>query len=129
MDAGIFLTYLIHIEWSKDLHPRTLTFDIAQFFPFLNYQLLPIILNKASFDFQISYYYLINRQMQCIWNYFVSPFFKTDVSIDQGSAFSPILSTIYIASIFHIFKNRSKMLLSSISVLTLSFVDNSLLIS
>jgi len=43
----------------------TLAFDITQFFPSLNYQLLSMILNKAGFDSQISSFfsdYLINRQ-------------------------------------------------------------------
>ena len=55
-------------------------------------------------------------------------FSKTDIGIEQDSAFSPIPSAIYTVSIFHIFEKRSKILLSSISVLTLLFVDNSLLI-
>ena len=81
----------------------TLAFNIAQFFPLLNYQLLPKILSKAGFDSQISNFsssYLINRQTQYIWNHFVSLFFK---GIGQVSVLSPILSTLYIASIFHIF--------------------------
>ena len=41
----------------------------------------------------------------------------------------PILSALYIAPIFHIFKKRTKNLLCLIQVSTLSFVDNSLLIS
>ena len=81
----------------------TLVFNIAQFFPSLKYQLLPKILSKAGFDSQISNFsssYLINRQTQYIWNHFVSLFFK---GIGQVSVLSPILSTLYIASIFHIF--------------------------
>ena len=55
-------------------------------------------------------------------------FSKTDIGIEQDSALSPIPSAIYTVSIFHICEKRSKILLSSISVLTLLFVDNSLLI-
>ena len=43
-----------------------------------------------------------------MWNNFVFPFFNIDVGIDQGSALSPILSVLYITSIFHIFEKRSK---------------------
>jgi len=50
-DAGIYLIHLIYIGWTKDLHMSTLTFDIVQFFPSLNHQLLLKILSKASFDF------------------------------------------------------------------------------
>jgi len=47
--------------------------------------------------------------------------------VEQGSVLSPILSTLYISSIFHIFERRSKNL--TILVLFLSFIDNGLLIS
>ena len=49
----------------------TFIFDIAQFFPFLNHQLLLKITSKAGFDSQIFYFfsdYLINRQTQYMWN-------------------------------------------------------------
>jgi len=48
---------------------NTLTFDIAQFFPLLNHQLLPIILDKAGFNSKIlSLFsnYLISRKTQYI---------------------------------------------------------------
>ena len=67
IDTGIFLTHLIQVEWIKGLHTSTLALDIAQFFSSLNYQLLPIILNKVGFDIRISQFfssYLINRQTQ-----------------------------------------------------------------
>ena len=114
----------------KSLHTSTLAFDIVHFFPFLNHQLLPMILNKASFDSKISQFfssYLINRQTQYVWNYFTSPFFRANVSIGQKSALSLILSAFYIASIFHIFEKRAKNL--SISVSFLLFVNNGLFVS
>ena len=49
--------------------------------------------------------------------------------MDQGSAFSSILSILYIALIFHNFENRTKNILSPISVSILSFIDDSLFIS
>ena len=91
-----------------------------------------MILNKAGFDSQISSFfsdYLINRQIQYIWNSFVSPFFKANINIEQGFTLSPILSAIYITLIFHIFKKRTKSLFSFIPISTLSFVNNVLLIS
>ena len=90
------------------------------------------ILNKAGFDSQISsffYNYLIKRQIQYIWNNFVSLFFKANVGIGQGSTLSSILSAIYITPIFHIFEKRTKSLLLPIQISTLSFVDDGLLIS
>jgi len=69
IDTRVFLTHLICMGWVRDLYMSTLAFDVAQFFPSLNYQLLLIILNKASFDSYISFFfsnYLINRQTQYI---------------------------------------------------------------
>jgi len=131
-DASIFLTYLIPVRWVKGLHKSILVFDITQFFPFLNHQLLLMILDKASFDLKISQFFsshLINRQTQYVWDHFTSLFFRADISIGQESTLSPILLALYIVSIFYIFKKWSKNLLTSISVSILLFVDNSLFIS
>jgi len=90
-----------------------------------------MILNKAGFNSQISSFfsdYLINRQMQYVWNSFVSPFFKANIDIGQGFTLSPIFSAIYITLIFYIFKKRAKSLFSFIPISTLSFVNNVLLI-
>ena len=67
--------------------------------------------------------------MQYVWNSFVLPFFKADIDVEQNFALSPILSALYITSIFHIFEKRTKSFLSSIQISTLFFVDNRLLIS
>ena len=58
-----------------------------------------------------------------------SPFFKANVGVEQDSTFFPILSTIYIIPIFHIFKKKTKSLLPSTIISTLSFADDELLIS
>ena len=50
MDVGVFLTHLICSEWVKSLQMSILVFDITQFFPSLNYQLLPVTLDKAGFN-------------------------------------------------------------------------------
>ena len=67
-DAGIFLTHLICMSWIKSLYMSILAFDIAQFFPSLNYQLLLKTLDKAGFDLRISCLFsdflLFNRQAQ-----------------------------------------------------------------
>jgi len=102
-----------------------------QFFSSLNYQLLPIILNKVGFDKNISWFfssYLINRQTQYILNYFISFFFKADISMRQRFILSFILSAFYIALIFHMFKKRTKNLLTPILVSILSFVNNRLFV-
>jgi len=89
-------------------------FDIVQFFSSLNHQLLLIILNKVDFDIRISQFlssYLINRQTQYIWNYFILPSLKANVGVGQGFALFSIFSAFYIASLFYIFEKRTKNLL------------------
>jgi len=108
----------------------TLAFDIVQFFPLLNHCLLPLIIEKAEFDSKISKFfsdYLDGRKTQYTWNDFSSPFFDVNVGVGQESALSPILSTLYLSLLFHIFKKQVKNL--QIPVSLLSFVDDGLLIS
>jgi len=103
-DASIYIIYFIWAGWIKRLYICTLAFDITYFF--------------SS--------YLINRQTQYVWNHFIFLFFKANIDVDQESAFSPILSAFYIASIFHVFEKRSKTLLTPILVL---FLDNGFFVS
>jgi len=49
--------------------------------------------------------------------------------VEQKSTLSSNLSTLYIVSLFHIFKKRTKNLFIPISVSLLSFIDNGLFIS
>ena len=56
-DAGIILTYLIYAYWIKYFSTNTLAFDIIQFFPSLNHQLLLLILDKAGFNSKISQFF------------------------------------------------------------------------
>jgi len=68
-DAGVALTHIIHSGWVKNLLTSTLVFNIAQFFPFLNYYILTLILKKVEFDnYVVNFFtnYLIGRKM----NYF-----------------------------------------------------------
>ena len=81
-----------------------------------------MILNKAGFDSKISHFfsrYLINRQTQYVWNYFISPFFRASVSVGQRSALS---SALYIATIFHIFEKRAKNLFIYFSFVSFIFI-------
>jgi len=47
-DAGIALTHIVCLGWTKNKSTSVLTFNIAQFFPSLNHCLLTIILGKAG---------------------------------------------------------------------------------
>ena len=108
----------------------TLTFNITQFFPSLNYQLLPLILKKAGVYVKVVQFfsnYLIDRKMQYCWNNFSSYLFNVDISVGQGSAFFSILSALYISPVFHILEKCLKNLKIPISILF--FIDNSLFIA
>ena len=66
-NVKVFLTHFIYSGWVKNLQMSILNFDIAQFFLLLNHQLLPLILNKVSFDSKISFFfsnYLVGRKTQ-----------------------------------------------------------------
>ena len=122
-DTGTFLIYLVWSEWVKNLQISTLTFDITQFFLLLNHWLLPI-LDKVNFDSKISNFfsdYLIGRKTQYLWNSFTSLFLCVDVKVGQESAFSSILSILYLSSVFHIFEKETKDLHIPISFF--SFID------
>ena len=80
-----------------------MVFEIAQFFSSINHQLLPLILNKASFDSKVfSFFsnYLISRKTQYQWNDFISSLFHIDIGIGQGSVLFSILSALYLSPIF-----------------------------
>ena len=109
-----------------------LAFDIAQFFPSLNHQFLSLYLKKAGLNTNVIHFfnsYHLDRSTSYLWNSFTSPFFNINISIGQGSALSPILSALYLASIIKISKKRIKNLNKEILTDTLSFVDDGLLIS
>jgi len=96
----------------------------------LNYHLLSSILVKARFNPKVSiffYNYLVDRKTKYLWNNFFSSFFNVGIGVGQGLVLSPILSALYLLSIFHIFKNQLKNL--KIPISTIFFVNNSLFIA
>ena len=50
MDTSVTLMYFIQSGWVKNLSTSTLAFDISQFFPSLNCQLLLLIIDKVGLD-------------------------------------------------------------------------------
>ena len=52
-DASLVLTYFICMGQVKNLTTSALVFNIAQFFPSLNYKLLLLILEKAGFNHHV----------------------------------------------------------------------------
>ena len=104
-----------------------LAFNIAQFFPLLNHQLL---LNKAGFDCKILTFfsnYLVNRKTKYLWNSFSSSLYNVNIGVSQEFALSSILSVLYLFLISYILENHLKNLKIPISIL--SFIDNGLFIS
>ena len=96
----------------------------------MNHCLLSYILGKASFDPKVKCFfsnYLVGRKTWYCWNKFSSSFFNVDIGVEQGSALSPILSVLYLASVLHILKNCLKIL--KIPIPILSFVYNGLFIA
>jgi len=124
IDAGVALTHIIQTGYVKNLSTSTLAFDIAQFFPSLNHWLLSLIMKKVGFDNYIVLFFanhLVNRKTNYLWNNFSSPTFNVNISIGQGSALSPILSTLYLSPFIYILENRLKNL--KIPIFFISFVD------
>jgi len=106
-----------------------LAFNITQFFPSLNHQILALILRKAGFDMHIVKFfsnYLIGRKTNYFWNSFILPIFDVNVGVGQGSTLSPILLAYYLLLFLYIIENCLKILKILISII--SFVDNGLFI-
>ena len=130
MNTRVALTHFIRLGWIKNLTTSTLVLDIAQFFLSLNYQILPLILEKVGFNIKVSNFfknYLIGRKITYLWNNFSSPLHNIDIGVGQGSVLSPILLALYFSSIFYILDKQLKNLKIPVSIL--SFVDNGLFIS
>ena len=112
-DVGVALTYIIQSGWTRNCLTSTLTFNIAQFFPFLNHCLLTRVIHKVGLDSQIVNFfsnYLINRKTSYKWNSLSSPIFNINVGVGQGSALSPILSALYLSPFLYNSRKMSKKL-------------------
>ena len=95
IDAGIYLMHLICTGWMKKCHTSVIAFNIAQFFPSLNYNFLSLCLAKAGLNANMLKFftnYHSNRSTTYTWNNFTSQKFATSIGVGQGSALSPILS-------------------------------------
>ena len=128
-DASIALTHIVQSEWAKEKTTSTLAFDISQFFPLLNHCFLILVLEKAGLDPKVTNFfanYLVQRSTKYLWTDLSSTFFEVNVGVGQGSALSPILSTLYLSPLLYTLENRFKNLNIPISIL--SFVDNGLFI-
>ena len=94
----------------------------------MNHRFLVLILEKAGLDPKVVFFlnYLTQRSTKYLWNNFLSPLFEVNVRVGQGSALSPILSSLYFSPLLFILENRFKNL--NILIFILSFVDDGLFI-
>ena len=130
IDAGITLIHIVQSGWAKGKSTSSLAFDISQFFPSLNHKLLVLIFEKAGLDPKISTFfanYLVKRRTSYMWNSFSFPMFDVNVRVGQGSALSPILSSLYLSLFLYILEKHFKNLKIPVSIL--SFVDDGLIIA
>jgi len=129
-NASIALTHIVRSGWAKGKSTSTLAFDISQFFLLLNHRLLVLILEKASLNPKVTAFfanYLVQKRTNYLWNNLSSPMFDVNVGVGQGSALSPILSTLYLSPLLYILENWLKNFKIPISIL--SFVDDGLFIA
>jgi hypothetical protein len=81
-------------------------FDIAQFFPSLNHEVLLQILKLLGFPEALGKFfasYLIGRSTKYKWNSFELGPHGADVGVGQGSALSLVMSALYIAPIMKVY--------------------------
>jgi hypothetical protein len=105
-DAGVYLTHLVRAGWAKSLQTSVVAFDITQFFPSLNHDVLLEIISQLGFPVKMGPFfrsYLVGRHTTYCWDAFTSDPFVADVGVGQGSALSPILSVLYLTLITRLF--------------------------
>ena len=57
IDAGVMLMHIVRSGWAKGKSTSTLTFNISQFFPSLNHNLLTSILSKVGLESKVSNFF------------------------------------------------------------------------
>jgi len=122
-DAGVFITHLIQARWAKKLKMSIVAFDIVQFFPSLNHDVLMAVVAKAGFPPVVGNFfhsYLTGHKTMYRWDDFMSGLFATDIGVGQGSGLSPVLLGLYISPILQLFSLE----LISKEVKLLSYVDH-----
>jgi len=122
-DAGVFITHLIQAGWAKKLKTSVVAFDITQFFPSLNHNVLMAVIVKVGFPLVVGAFfcsYLTGHKTMYKWDDFVSGLFAADIGVGQGSGLSPALSGLYIGPVLKLFSFES----ISREVQLLFYIDN-----
>ena len=107
VDAAVALTHHIRAGWKNRLVTGCLAFDVAQFFPSMQHDLLVRILARYSFDPAYQNFfrsYLADRSTRFVWGSRTSErtYAAPGVGAGQGSALSPVLTNIYISPALHV---------------------------
>jgi hypothetical protein len=126
-DAGLFLTHLVKAGWVQGLKTSIVAFNIAQFFPLLNHEMLMVVLAWHGFPEHVRKFfasYLVGRDTRYLWNLFSSDRRSTDVGMGQGSALSLVLSALYLAPVIKLFESQ----VAHLDCDVLSYVDDGTLI-
>src|SRR6202020_601092 len=109
-DAGVFITHAVRHGWTKGLKSSVVAFDLAQFFPSLNHDVICELMALAGFPARVVAFfrsYLVGRRTRYAWNGSFSEYFLASVEAGQGSALSPFVSALYLALILHEFQERT----------------------
>jgi hypothetical protein len=98
-DAGCLLTHIIWAGWCIKLKTCVVTFDLAQFFPSINHNVLLSILEKQGFApevFASFRSYLVDQSTCYAWDDNLSLEFPSSMGVGQGSTLSPIPSALHL---------------------------------
>jgi len=117
------LTHLIQAGWAKKLKTSIVAFNIVQFFPSLNHDVLMVVIQKAGFPLVLGNFfcsYLTGHKTMYKWDDSVSGLFAADIGVGQGSGLSPVLLGLYIGPVLKLFSFEP----ISKEVQLLSYVDD-----
>jgi hypothetical protein len=111
------------VGWALGRQTSVVAFDIAQFFPSLNHQVLLRIIDLLGFPAVVGNFfksYLVGRRTTYRWDSFTSGSYAADVGVGQGSALSPVVSALYLAPVIKLFLRSPE----SLGVDIMSYVDD-----
>ena len=115
--------HLVQASWSKRLKTSVIVFLIL-YNSFLYYSMFTLILRHFSFvNYTVNFFpdYLVNRSTQYSWNFLLFKACNANVSMEQTSTLSSILSVLYVVSIIHIFEIRTQALNLSTFIFLLGY--------
>jgi hypothetical protein len=109
-DACLFLTHLVKAGWAQGLKMSIVAFDITQFFPSLNHEMLMAVLAWRGFLKHVRKFfasYLVGRGTRYLWNSFSSDRRSADMGVGQSSALSLVLSALYLTPVIKLFESQA----------------------